>query len=158
MVTAGTLRKERLFKAGRRLQMLHDTLLRMFAEHGWHVEAWAVFENHYHVVVISPPIGLSLREILRNLHSATARELNSLDGTPGRQVWFQYWDSCVTFETSYYARLRYVMTNPAKHGLVQEETSYPWGCAWWFERNLDPSRLRRIKSYRCERVRVPDDF
>jgi len=138
MVTAGTLHKRRLFQTGIRLQMLHDALLQVFTDHGWQVDAWAVFENHYHIVAVSPPTGAPLQEVVQELHSMTARELNRLDGTPGRRVWFQFWDTCLSFAPSFHARIRCVMTNPVKHGLVQDEGAYPWGCARWFEQNLDP--------------------
>ena len=117
-----------------------------------------MLQNHYHFVASSPGEGHLLREVINELHTVTARELNRLDSTPGRQVWFQYWDSCISCASSFYARLRYVMHNPVKHGAVTDELAYPWGCAAWFDRNLDPARLRRIRSYGCERVRVVDAF
>jgi len=158
MITAGTLHKEPLFSGYNRLELLHNTLLETFSKHGWEIHAWVVFSNHYHIIAKSPDKRFSVQEPVRELHSVTAREINSIDGTPGRRVWFQYWDTCITYEQSYYARLRYVMANPVKHGYVQDEFAYPWGCARWFEEHLPSSALGRIKSYRCDRVRVVDNF
>jgi putative transposase len=113
-----------------------------------------VFPNHYHFVGTPSAGGRPLGDVINELHAVTARELNRYDGSPGRKVWFQFWDTRLTYAASYYARLRYVMYNPVKHGVVTDETAYPWGCAAWFARNLEPARLRRLRSYRCDRLDV----
>jgi hypothetical protein len=40
----------------------------------------------------------TLRKFLRHLHADTAREVNRLDEQQSRQVWHNYWESCLTFE------------------------------------------------------------
>ena len=62
--------------------------------------------------------GTSMRDLLRELHSLTARDLNQMDGAEGRAVWHNFWDTELTFEKSYLARLNYVHQNPVKHELV----------------------------------------
>src|SRR6185295_13265442 len=42
----------------------------------------------------------------------------TIDNATGRQVWYNFWDTKLTFENSYLARLNYVHQNPVKHGLV----------------------------------------
>ena len=42
------------------------------------------------------------------LHRELALRLNQMDGTPSRKVMYQFWDTELTFETSYLARLNYV--------------------------------------------------
>jgi REP-associated tyrosine transposase len=54
MVTAGTYKKEHLFRGPKRLDVLHRGLLAVAQEFGWQLEAWAVFSNHYHFVGHSP--------------------------------------------------------------------------------------------------------
>jgi putative transposase len=158
IVTGATLHAVRLFHDDTRLELLHDRLLETLDRFGWHVDAWVAMSNHCHFVATSPDAGSTVRDAIRELHAQTARELNRLDGAQRRRVWFQYWNSCISSAASYYARLRYVMYNPVKHGVVTDELAYPWGCAAWLDRNLDPSRQRRIRSYGCERVRVVDGF
>src|SRR5262245_39461452 len=118
MVTASTLNRELYFKQEGELDILQDLLLN-FAEHyQWRLEAWAVFPNHYHFIARSPDNPSNLRKFITHLHAASAKKLNALHNTPGRKVWFQYWDSKITFHHSYLPRIKYVMTNPVRHKIV----------------------------------------
>jgi putative transposase len=81
-----------------------------------------------------------------------------MDGQPGRKVWFQYWDSRISLERSYFARLNYVHNNPVHHGLADKAENYPWCSAAWFGRNAPASFVATVKSSKADRLRVPDDF
>jgi len=158
IVTAGTYRRERLFSGRERIAALHDALLGTFEDHGWHLQAWAVFENHYHVIGISPGSGSELNSITRQLHGVTAHALNKQDGTAGRVVWHGYWQTMLTHHRSYLARLNYVHQNAVRHGLVQDARDYPWCSASWFERHADLAWQRTVGSFGIDRLNVPDDF
>jgi len=108
MVTAATLHKEHLFKTRETLTLLEDTLLSLSRKYDWQLEAWAVFANHYHLVVRGLPGSDDLGKLLKHLHADTARELNRVHNAPGRQVWFNFWETRLTYERSYCARLNYV--------------------------------------------------
>ncbi len=75
-----------------------------------------------------------------------------------RKVWFQYWDSRITFERSYLARLNYVHYNPVKHGVTANATNYPWCSAAWFDQNAPTSFVKTVKSFKTDKLKVPDDF
>ena len=158
MVTAGTLYKRPVFTGANGLTLLRNELLKTIERFDWDLRAWVVFPNHYHFVAVSPDEGNSLRRLVQAIHSQTARQVNQLDQEPGRKVWFQYWDTCITFDQSYFARIHYVITNPVKHGFVQNAADYSYGCARWIEDREKMSFLRRVRSYRCDKVRVNDDF
>jgi putative transposase len=158
MVTCGTYLKQPLFRGTKRLRFLCDALLRLAAEYEWNLQAWAVFANHYHFVALSPPQPGNLPEFMKKLHSDTALEVNQWDGTKGRQVWFQYWDTQLTYEKSYFARLSYVHRNAVHHKLVSEPSLYPWCSAGWFQRRATASFYKTIMRFGIERLRVPDDF
>ena len=96
--------------------------------------------------------------MLRHLHADTARELNRLDQTPGRQVWHNFRDTKLTFEHSYLARLNYVHQNAVKHGLVPVANQYRWCSAAWFERVATPAQVQTLYSMKTDQVNVPDDF
>ena len=96
--------------------------------------------------------------MMQRLHSQTSRSLNRLDGTPGRTVWFQYWDTCLTFEPSYYARLNYVHSNAVKHGLVEKAIDYLFCSAAWFEDHADAALRRKISSFPCDQLDLEDDY
>jgi len=138
--------------------MLHDKLLELADLYGWALQAWSVFSNHYHFVAISPEDASSLRVLIRRLHSASAIAVNRGDHTEGRRVWFQYWDTGITYEKSYLARLNYVHQNAVRHGVVPVANQYPWCSAAWFERTADPAFARVVYSFGTDRVNVRDDF
>ena len=74
------------------------------------------------------------------LHSRTASWVNNADATPGRRVWYNYWDTRLTYEKSYRARLNYVHQDPVNHRLVAVANQYPWCSAAWFERTATPAK------------------
>ena len=158
MITAGTYRKQRLFRDAPALHMLHDALLTVAAGHSWRLEAWAVFQNHYHFVAAAPEDASTLTALIRELHSRTAIALNRHDATPNRKVWHNYWDTQLTHEASYLARLNYVHQNAVKHGIVAVATDYRWCSAAWFERTATPAQIKTINGFKIDRVNVHDDF
>ena len=158
MVTAGTLYKVHLFREDERLKLLESSLLSLAKKYDWQLEAWAVFSNHYHFVGRSPQDAGSLKGFLSHLHTQTASELNRWDKTPGRKVWFNFWDSQLTFERSYLARLHYVHQNPVKHGLAPLANQYRWCSAAWFERVASTAMIKTIYSFKIDKLEVFDDF
>jgi putative transposase len=125
IITAGTYNKEHLFRGDQRLNLLQSSLFDALEACQWQPQAWAIFSNHYHIVAQSPDNAQTLSAMINRIHSQTARKLNKLDGTPRRKVWFQFWDHCLTFEKSYYARLNYVNNNPVKHHQAAKPELYP---------------------------------
>ena len=158
MVTGATLHKSRLFSTDEKLSLLENNLLALSRKYQWHLQAWAVFVNHYHFVARANPDASPLDELLNQLHSDTARNLNLLDQSAGREVWFNFWDTKLTFERSYLARLNYVHQNAVKHGLVNVASQYPWCSAAWFERTASPSAVKTIYSFKTERLKIHDDY
>jgi len=158
MVTAATYRKEPLFKSAKRLTLVCEQLLDLAPQHGWKLEAWAVFPNHYHFVTIAEEKAETLPRFIGHLHTVTAKETNRQDETPGRKVWFQYWDSHLTYPRSYLARLNYVHCNAVKHGLVRRPALYPWCSAGWFEREAERPFYQAVMRMRSDGINVRDDF
>jgi putative transposase len=138
--------------------MLHRALLTIARDHAWRLEAWAAFPNHYHFVAAAGGDSATLRDFVRELHSRTARALNRVDRTPSRKVWHNYWETHLSHERSYLARLNYVHQNPVRHGLVAAANQYEYGSAAWFERTATPAQVKTIYSFKIDRVNVPDDF
>jgi REP-associated tyrosine transposase len=157
IVTAATYEKQPIFHSGPRLDLLLDSLLERCVQYQWKLEAWAVFPNHYHFVA-GTAHPERLRKLLQELHSVTARAVNALDGQPGRRVWFQYWDTQITNQRSYLARLHYVHENAVRHGVAKRSANYPWCSASWFERRADPAFRKTVLGFPCDRVSVPDAF
>jgi putative transposase len=157
IVTAATYEQQPFFRSRSRLSFLCEALQKFSVQYDWSLQAWAVFPNHYHFVGTSAS-GNTLRNLIRRLHSATARELNQKDNQPGRKVWFQYWETAITNQRSYFARLHYVHENAVRHGLVRRSANYPWCSAGWFERKAAPAFRKTVLSFPCDKVSVPDPF
>jgi len=58
-------------------------------------------------------------EFVRKLHKDTARFINKIDKTPGRQIWYQYFDYCLRNKADFWKHFNYIIKNPFKHGLVK---------------------------------------
>lgn len=158
IVTAGTLGKEHFFRDVKSLDLLEQTLLSKANEYGWQLEAWAVFSNHYHFVGHALESAATLKPFLTHLHAETARHINQRDAMPKRQIWFNYWDTQLTYERSYLARLNYVHQNAVKHGLVPVANQYRWCSAAWFERTARPAQVKTIYSFKTDKIRLVDEF
>ncbi len=158
MVTGAVLHNQRLLTDNKRKSLVCEILFERASHWGWALEAWAVLENHYHFIGQAPEKALTLEKLIRQFHSKSAIELNRLDKTLGRKVWHNYWDTCITHETSYYARLHYVHLNSVKHGLVENTEDYPFCSYRWFLEKSDESFLDIVMSQPIDRVDVFDDF
>jgi len=158
MVTAGTFYKRHFFKSKESLYSLQTTLLELAKQYGLSAEAWAVFSNHYHVVLLAEEAPVDIKDFVRHLHSLTAREANAADATPGRKVWFQYRDTHLATQKEYYARMNYVMENAVRHGLVKLAKEYEWCSASWFLANSTPSHYKTVTSFPVERQAIHDPF
>lgn len=158
MVTAATYQKQLYFRRKDSLDFLNEQLLCLAQEYGWELQAWAIFANHYHFIAQSPKNPENLSHFIAHLHVKTAQFVNDLDKTLGRMVWWQYWDTHITRAYSYFPRLKYVMHNPVKHGLVTDPSDYPWCSAHWFESTSPKSFRQVIDTFKIDRLSIPDDF
>ena len=158
MITAGTYRKAHLLNSRVKLDMVHRLLLEGMSEAGWRLHAWAILSNHYHVIASSPTNPETLRHVTSKLHTLSAKELNRLDGQRGRKVWFQYFDSQITFTNSYLPRLKYVHQNPVHHGVIDRAEDYPWCSAGWFVRTAPAAFRKTVESFRTDSLSVYDRF
>jgi REP-associated tyrosine transposase len=160
-VTAGTYDKKHFFFGSNRLRVLQRGLLTVVRDFDWGLEAWAIFSNHYHFVARTPAgadSAESLSQMLGLLHEKTAKWINRLDDVTGRQVWHNFWETKLTYEKSYLARLNYVHQNAVKHGLVPQANQYPWCSAAWFERIARPAQVKTVYGFKIDRLRVYDDY
>ncbi|MBM3181450.1 MAG: hypothetical protein FJZ86_14000 [Chloroflexi bacterium] len=158
IVTGSLLYNKRLLIDEKRKSLVCDILLERARHWGWALEAWSVLENHYHFIGQAPENALTLETLILQFHSKSAVELNRLDKTLGRKVWHNYWDTCITHETSYHARLHYVHLNPVKHGLAENAEEYPFCSYSWFLEKADVSFQNTVMNQPIDRVDIYDDF
>lgn len=158
IVTAGTYEKLPHLHTDDRKDLIQNTLFACANEFKWDLRAWAILSNHYHFIASASESSLPLKRVVGKLHMLTAKKLNEWDNAAGRKVWFQYWDTKITFEKSYLARLHYVNYNPAHHHVVDLAENYPWCSAAWFNRTASPAFVQTVKTFKLDAVNVPDDF
>lgn len=158
MVTAGTYQKSHLFNSSEKLSMLRDMLLKYAEQFEWRLQAWAIMNNHYHFVAVSPNDASTLKSMISRLHEYSTKKLNRLDEVSGRKVWHNYWESHITHQTSYMARLRYVHQNPVHHGIVENASNYQWCSQAWLERSADRSFVNTLARFKADRINLRDEF
>lgn len=160
-MSPATYEKVHYFRGAKRLRILQRGLLTVADKFGWQLEAWAAFSNHYHFIAPSPAAAgdaTSLNPMLRMLHAKLAGWVNKLDSTMERKVWFNYWETRLTHQRSYLARLNYVHQNAVKHGLVPVACQYPWCSAAWFERTASTAMVKSIYRFKTDKVSLADEF
>ena len=158
MITAATLHRAAFFHSTAKLDLFRDTAFELMNHYTLSLQAWAFFANHYHVVIGFETATVKLQDFLRHLHRELAIRLNAMDETPKRRVMYEFWDTRLTFEKSWLARLNYVHQNAVKHRLVVVANRYPWCSAPWFETNARPGFVKSVYSFKTDRIKVPDDF
>src|SRR5262249_3024132 len=122
---------------------------------------WKPGQSSQTTITLSPEdcqAAATLGKLLKHLHADTARELNGLDNAIGRHVWFNVWDTRLTYERSAFVRLTYVHQNAVKHGLVAVANQYRWCSAAWLERTATPAQVNTLYGLKIDRVRIEDDF
>jgi putative transposase len=144
MLTAKTLYGLQILKSPQRRQETIRALQFASRRCAWEMPAWVVLQNHYHCLLLAPPEDASaLPGLIRSVHRYTSSRWNFEDGTRGRQVWYQYWDTCIDHERSFWARVNYIHHNPVKHGLVEHAHDYPFSSYshWHDDLGIDMDRL-----------------
>jgi putative transposase len=158
IVTGTLLNNKNLLAENKRKEFFLQTLFERANLLDWNLQAWAILNNHYHFIGRAPENAVTLEKLIRQTHSITAIEFNRWDNTPGRQVWFNYWDTCLTYERSYLARLHYVHMNPVKHGLVDHANNYSYCSYKWFIEQGDETLKQQVFEQPIDRVKIFDDF
>ena len=157
MVTGSTLYGRAVLNSSTKLINFYETLMERASILKWSVDDWVVMPTHYHFIARSPENALSLKALIQGVHSISAKFLNRMDGTPGRKVWYNYWDSYIQSESSYHARMRYVMLNPVKHRLVQHPEDYLFSSYKYFLENSEPDFQAAVFSC-AEDVQIEDNY
>jgi len=141
--------------------------------------SWVILNNHYHILFTLPIVDCRidendpsvdgefcyegdkdskyfLVEFIRKMHKDTARILNKLDNTPGRKVWYQYWDYCVRNEIDFWKHFNYILKNPLKHKLaenIEESFSYEFSSnSTWLEKFSFDGLVEGLIKYKVKDV------
>ena len=118
MITGAIYQKRRLLQPKGYKDLVHEQLKTLIAAFGLELAAWVILDNHYHLLV-KTNIVEGLPHFLGRLHGRTSFELNSREGTHGRQVWHNYWDTCIRGETDYWKRFNYIRSSTVTYRRVK---------------------------------------
>jgi len=109
-------------------------LFKSFEHYNWKIEDWVVLDNHYHLMANAPENAETLAQMINNVHRFSSGGIKTLlleslellecidcvNAKPAptqsehsiKKMFHNYWDTCITYENSYYARLHYLWYNP----------------------------------------------
>jgi putative transposase len=124
-VTSGTREKRRYLAVDGHKELVRDRLKSLTVEFKLILSAWVILDNHYHVLIRSNN-GVALPSFIRRLHGSISFDLNGRDGTRGRQLWHNYWDTCIRSERDYWVRFNYIHHNPVKHSYVRRSEDWTY--------------------------------
>jgi putative transposase len=159
MITAATYNKTDYLRADDRKRQVIQSLLFATNREGWQIIACVAMSNHYHAVLrASQTSARRLSALINSVHRFTASQRNRDDGTAGRQVWWNYWDTCLTSEGAYFARINCVHWNPVKHQVLARPEMYEFSTYRLWQERWQPELQRIERDYPFDRVTVQDEF
>jgi putative transposase len=109
------------------------------------LHSWTILPNHYHLLASTAELA-RLRKLIGQLHGRTARTWNLEDKTPGRKVWFNFFDRDMKSDRHYWASVNYIHNNAVQHGLVEKWQDWPYSSAHQFLEELGRDEVLRIWS------------
>lgn len=131
IITAACFEHSHFLSSSERISWFEHELLEHLRNEGLECTAWVVLSNHYHLLVKIENIKEFVRS-LGQLHGRTAHEINGMDQTRGRQVWYRCQDRIMRNERHYYTSLNYIHNNPVKHGYVKLWGQWPYSSFHWY--------------------------
>jgi len=182
MLTAATYRKQKYLKNEQIKTHLMDLIFNKFRKFNWEIDAWVILDNHYHLLLQASKNAQSLPNIIREIHKFSALFIRKFmecnDGVVakgqnhrfcppknniysknnGNKIWWNYWDTCITYERSYFARLNYIHFNPVKHGYVDSPDKWKFSSYCEFCNELGKDAEKIVKNYPFNRIRIKDEF
>lgn len=158
-ITGSTYKHIRYLRDVESKHALLSSIKKGFEDEGWILEDWVILDNHYHIMVNAPANPLSLGKIIKEIHRFNALWIKKHLDIPQRTIiWYNYWDSCITYEESYFARLNYIWFNPVKHSYVEDPEDWIHGSYFLRIRNENEYLDMLKKRYPFDKLKIGDDF
>ena len=118
----------------RYIDVLRDSIRRVWRVHPFAIDAWVVLPEHTHCVWTLPPGDADFSSRWRLLKTFFSRALpadeycSSLRVLRGeRGIWqWRYWEHLIRDEEDFRRHVDYVHINPVKHGLVANVGDWPY--------------------------------
>ncbi len=159
IVTSAVHERRCLLQPEGHKDLVRDQLKALVIKLGLRLSAWVILDNHYHILV-KTRVGAELPRFFGQLHGRTSHDLNDRDNARGRQVWHNYWDTCIRTEANYWTRFNYIHHNPVKHGYVRQMENWPFSsCRHYLEHKGEEWLMDAFRRYPIVDFTDPaDDF
>ncbi len=154
-ITGSTLQKIHYLKTDTIKEQVRHYMFKSFAHFNWCIHDWVILDNHYHIMAVAPQNASSLPNLINNFHRFSGLWIKKhLDIIGDDKIWHNYWDTCVDYETSYFARVHYLWFNPVKHNYVDDPARWRFGSYV----SRQESEKKRIIKYPFDKLKIKDDF
>jgi putative transposase len=160
LITGATYqRKHFLFNDDNKIA-LRNSKIKGFTDKGWVLEDWIILNNHYHLMANSPDNTSLLNFIIKDIHRFNALWLKkNISELKNEEIlWYDYWDSCIAYEVSYYSRLNYIWFNQAKHGYVEFPDEWIHGSFYYRVKKEKEYLDSILEKYPCDKIKIDDRF
>lgn len=119
-ISARTQYKHSYFNTNQKKKILSSVINEATKRFQVEVYAWTILANHYHLLCKFQN-SKDLSKFIQNIHINSARLVNKLENSPGRRIWFNYWDRCMRNEKDFWKHFNYIHHNPVKHGYIENQ-------------------------------------
>lgn len=127
LVTTGTFQKRSFIAADRRKEMLLESLDFNCYKWKWSLLAFALLDNHYHLVLQTPPGDPSrLAHIVQSANSFCAYYWRKDDPGLRTRIWWNSWETRLPDADTLRKYINYVHENPRFHGKTTNPAEYPF--------------------------------
>jgi REP element-mobilizing transposase RayT len=117
-------RKERIFEDDADRVSLLQLINEAVELHHWHLLAYCLMNNHYHLEVETPIANLAAG--MRRINGAYTQRYNARHDRVGHVFQGRYKALPILTEQHLFGACRYVVRNPLRAGLVQDPAEWEW--------------------------------
>ena len=153
-ITASTYKSIRYFVTEQAKEQLINSIFIEFSKNNWVIEDWVILDNHYHLMTDARENANQLSNIIREIHKFSALQIKKTNpqAKKANKIWYNYWDTCITFENSYFTRINYIWFNPVKHGYVANPINWRFG-SYYLRFKDNPDYVNEIiTKYPCDKL------
>ena len=149
-ITVSTLGKHPYLKSENAKWSALNYLIKLLNVYHWELEDWVILDNHVHMMINAPEDSTSLSNVMNNFHRFTANWLSKHKiKRIGEKYFHNCWDTCITYEKLYFARLN----------LYMDESCKTWFCGIAGEMELwklllSFSKRSRRNRKACEKISI----
>lgn len=141
-------------------ERLLQSIQRGMNDYHWTLEDWVILNNHYHLMADSPEDVSTLPKMIQEIHKFTSQWIKKhITGLKDeKRIWYNYYDTCITYERYYFARLKYIWYNPVKHNYVDDPSKWSFGSYYSRTQENANSGMNIMANYPCDKLNIEDDY